>query len=132
MKIRAIGTTNVVTGWRKKLGLEIEKARRAAKLTQKQLSAATGLTRNSIEHYERGERAPDLEILRKIASIVAADQFEVEEGVRVVFTMNGSRPQLTTAGQQLTLNFDEAGGLTVRIQPQTTGLAIKVLSRTAI
>jgi transcriptional regulator with XRE-family HTH domain len=124
-----IRTTTVVTTWRQKLGLEIEKARRQAKLTQKQLSTATGLTRNSIGHYERGERAPDLEILRKIAAIVAADHFEVDDGVRVVFTSNGSRPKLTTAAQQLLLNFDEAGGMTVRIQPQPTGLAIRLLSR---
>jgi transcriptional regulator with XRE-family HTH domain len=127
-----IWTTNVVTTWRQKLGSEIEKARRQAKLTQAELSTATGLTRNSIGHYERGERAPDLETLRKIAATVAADHFEVDEGVRVVFTSNGSRPQLTTAAQQLTLSFDEAGGVTVRIQPQSTGLAIRIVSRTAM
>jgi transcriptional regulator with XRE-family HTH domain len=127
IRILVYWTTIVVSVWTQKLGSEIETARHRAQLTQKELATATGLTRNSIGHYERGERAPDLGVLRKIASVLAADQFEIDEGVRVVFAPNGHRPAPVSA-EQMTLKFDGSGGVTVRMQPESTGLLIKILS----
>src|SRR5947207_2401685 len=99
-------TTIVVKTWSQKLGEEIAKARRRARITQEELHRAIGLSRNSIGLYERGERAPDFDVLRKIATALSADAFEIDDGLRVVFTRTGEVPRPNVQTQQLVLNFD--------------------------
>lgn len=48
------GTTSVVKNWMQKLGEDIARARRKVSMTQEELRLATGLSRNTIGHYERG------------------------------------------------------------------------------
>ena len=122
------GTTSVVKNWMQKLGEDIARARRKVSMTQEELRLATGLSRNTIGHYERGERAPDFGVLRRIAAAVSADQFEVDNDIRIVFTPNGKRPESSNHPQQLTLNFDDSGALTLRIEAAKAGLLIKAAS----
>jgi len=98
-------------------------------MTQKQLRAAIdlSLSLNSIGHYERGERSPDFEDLRKIAAALAADHFEVDDNIRIEFGPNG-KPRSEPLPQQLNLDFDENGGVTVRIQSAKDGVVIKKIS----
>lgn len=119
-------TTNVVINWKKQLGENIIKARREfpGGMSQGQLADATGLSRNSIGHYERGERAPDIEDLRKIAAVLRADYFKIDDTLRIEFTLNG-KPHLQSMPQQLRLDFDERGGVTVRIQSVSEGLIVE-------
>jgi len=93
-------------------------------MTQDQLADAAGLSRNSIGQYERGKRAPNIEDLRKIAAALRADRFEVDDKLRIEFTLNG-RPHLEPVPQQLRLDFDENGGVTVRIQSANEGLIVE-------
>jgi len=93
-------------------------------MSQDELADATGLSRNSIGQYERGQRAPNIEDLRKIAAILKADSFEVDENLRIEFTPNG-KPHLEAVPQQLLLDFDEDGAVTVRIQSVKQGLIFR-------
>lgn len=119
----------MVTNWKQRLGEEIEKARRRfpGRMTQDDLASATGFSRNTIGHYERGKRAPDFEDLRKIAAVLATDHFDADDNMRIEFSPNGKpRPQLLP--QQLNLDFDESGGVAVRIEPTGHGVVIKKIS----
>jgi transcriptional regulator with XRE-family HTH domain len=49
------------------LATRIRHARVAKSLTQRQLSEATGLTQQSISHFERGEARPSIDSLLRIA-----------------------------------------------------------------
>jgi transcriptional regulator with XRE-family HTH domain len=119
----------VVTAWKKRLGEEIGKARRlhSDHLTQEQLAEIAGLCRNSIGHYERGERAPDFDELRRIAIALSREHFDVDENIRIEFSPNG-KTHLQTPPQQLNLDFDENHGVSVRIEPVGQGLVIRKIS----
>ncbi|MBZ5532236.1 MAG: helix-turn-helix domain-containing protein [Acidobacteriia bacterium] len=115
--------------WKQKLGEQIRRARARQGMTQHELRAALKeadfeLSVNSIGHYERGERAPGIDDLRKIAFALKADRFEIDENLRIEFSKNGkARPEIVP--QQLTLAFDDKGGVTVRIESAREGLIIK-------
>jgi transcriptional regulator with XRE-family HTH domain len=124
-------TTFVVTEWKKRLGEEIARARRqtlspvtSKKMTQEQLADAASLCRNTIGMFERGERAPDVDELRKIAVVLAKDQFEIDDNLRIEFNRNG-KPHLEPVAQQLTLRFDDGESVSVRIECVSEGLIIK-------
>jgi transcriptional regulator with XRE-family HTH domain len=114
--------------WKQRLGANIEKARLElhGEMTQKKLADAAKLTRNSIGHYERGQRAPDFEVLRRIAAVLNKDHFDIDENMRIEFSANGSRPE--PVPQQLNLRFDENNGVNVRIESAREGVIIKKIS----
>ena len=114
--------------WKQSLGEDIEKARRIAGKTQDEVAHASGLARNTIGHYERGERAPDFDILKKIASAVSRKHFDVGEEIRILFTDNEKQAPLDPVERQLTLSFDANGGVTVRIQPQKASVTVKAIT----
>ncbi|MGC2108051.1 MAG: helix-turn-helix transcriptional regulator [Candidatus Korobacteraceae bacterium] len=123
----------MVENWRARLGNSIERARRKANMTQDDLHEAVGLSRNTIGLYERGERAPDFDVLRRIAAAVSVDQFEVDDNIRISFTQNGHKQLTEPEPKQFVLNFDGTNGdgtngVSVRIEPVAGGLMIKALS----
>jgi len=111
--------------WKQQLGEEIAKARRKAGMTQGQLEDAIGVSRQTIGLYENGKTPPPFETLASIASALGVDQFVVED-LHITFSRNGARPAVVP--QQLELDFDKDGGVTVRIEPSVTGLVIKAMS----
>lgn len=120
----------MVTDWKTRLGEEIAKARRLTvnpvtnkKMTQEELADAADLSRNTIGMFERGERAPDVGELRKIAGILSKDKFEVDDNLRIEFSRNG-KSHLQPAAHQLTLKFDEGESVSVRIECVSEGLVI--------
>jgi transcriptional regulator with XRE-family HTH domain len=124
-------TTFVVIDWKTRLGEEIAKARRltlnpatSKKMTQEELADAADLCRNTIGMFERGERAPDVDELRKIAVVLSKDQFEIDDNLRIEFNRNG-KPHLEPVAQQLILRFDEGESVEVRIECVSEGLMIK-------
>jgi transcriptional regulator with XRE-family HTH domain len=113
--------------WMEQLGEEIAKARRRADMTQDDLHKATGVSRNTIGLYERGKTPPPFETLANIARAVKADRFVVED-LHITFNRNGAGAGPAAVPQQLTLDFDREGGVTVRIESIGTALVIKALS----
>lgn|SRR5258708_6125539 len=121
-------TTIVVKSRAKRLGEEIRRARRKSRLTQDELCQKIGISRNSIGHYERGERSPDFDVLQKIAHAVSANRFEVDDGVHIVFSENFGPNMISAPPQQMLLDFDDNGAVTLRIEPRKTGLLIRSAS----
>jgi transcriptional regulator with XRE-family HTH domain len=117
--------------WKKRLGEEIARARHlklnpatSKKMTQGELADAASLCRNTIGMFERGERAPDVGELRKIAEALSKNQFEIDEHLRIEFNRNG-KVHLEPVVQQLTLKFDEGEAVDVRIECVAEGLRIR-------
>jgi transcriptional regulator with XRE-family HTH domain len=62
---------------RKKLGVRISQLRMKAGMTQAKLSEEADLSVDSISRIERGDRAPSLESLEKIAEALKVDPAEL-------------------------------------------------------
>ena len=120
-------TNKVVMAWKQQLGDEIAKARRRARMTQEQLHKAVGVSRNMIVSYEKGKTPPPFETLASIARAVNTDQFIVED-LHITFSRNGASVRPEAVSQQLKLDFDGEGCVTVRIESTGVGLIIKALS----
>jgi transcriptional regulator with XRE-family HTH domain len=115
--------------WKQKLGESMRKARNRKHLTRGELREAlrtTGfeISINSLGLYERGERSPDIDTLLKIAEVLGSEYFDVDDNLQVEFRKNGGRRPLMTP-QQLKLDFDENGGVNIRIEQATDGLVLK-------
>jgi transcriptional regulator with XRE-family HTH domain len=113
--------------WKEQLGEEIANARRKAGMTQEELEEAIGVSRQTISLYERGKTPPPFETLASIARALNADQFVVQD-LHITFSRNGTKLGMETLPQQLNLDFDNKGGVTVRIEPTAQGLVIKKMS----
>ena len=62
---------------KKKLGVRISQLRMKAAMTQAKLSEGADLSVDSISRIERGDRAPSLESLEKIAEALGIDPAEL-------------------------------------------------------
>jgi transcriptional regulator with XRE-family HTH domain len=110
--------------WMQQLGEEIAKARRKAGMSQRELKQAIGVSRQTISLYERGKAPPPFETLASIARALKADQFVVED-LHITFSRNGTKSGPEAVPQQLNLDFDDKGGVTVRIESTQHGVVIK-------
>lgn len=118
--------------WKEKLGEEIRRARNRKGMSREELldalkSLGFSISLTSIGNYERGERAPDFEDLRQIAAALKEDHFQVDERIRIEFSANG-RARLEPQFQQLDLDFDQNGGVTVRIESAKNGVRLRKIS----
>jgi transcriptional regulator with XRE-family HTH domain len=113
--------------WKQQIGEEIAKARRKVDLTQEDLGKAIGVSRNMIGQYERGDVPPPFEALASIARVLRADQFVVED-LHITFSRNGTNTKPEALPQQLRLDFDQARGVTVRIESVAAGVVIRAVS----
>jgi transcriptional regulator with XRE-family HTH domain len=112
--------------WKQQLGEEIAKARRRAGLTQEELEDAIGVSRQTIGLYERGKTPPPFETLAIIATALKADQFVVED-LHITFSRNGKKAGPEPVPQQLKLDFDTNGGVTIRIESTAEGILVKAV-----
>ena len=62
-----------------KLGVKIRTLRRGAELTQEQLAEAVQVSTNFIGYIERGQRAPSIDTLERIAMVLEIDPKEMFE-----------------------------------------------------
>jgi transcriptional regulator with XRE-family HTH domain len=113
--------------WKQELGEKIERARRERGWTQDQLGAQANFHPNTIGFYERGERAPDFDQLRRIAAALGRDYFYVGDSIRIDFGQNG-KPHPEPKPQQLEFRFDEKKGVNVRIEPTGDDIVIRKFS----
>ncbi len=65
------------------IGEKIRKARKAAKMSQKDISVRTGFAVNTISRYENGERIPNIEAIAKIAAALGMDIYDLAKGVEI-------------------------------------------------
>ena len=80
------------------IGEKIQFYRKANKLTQKQLSALSGISEISIRKYEAGDRFPKTEQLQKIASVL-------EIGGNELLDIKLDRVKVETVGDAMTLFY---------------------------
>jgi transcriptional regulator with XRE-family HTH domain len=66
-----------MAGIKKKLGVRISQLRLGAGMTQAKLAEKSNLSIDSISRIERGDRAPSLESLEKIAEALGIDPGEL-------------------------------------------------------
>ena len=62
-----------------------------------------------------------------IARALGANQFVVED-LHITFSSNGTQPAPRIVSEQLKLDFDDSGGVTVRIEATGEGVIIKKMS----
>ena len=110
--------------WMQQLGEEMAKARRRADMSQEELEREIGVSRQMISKYERGTTPPPFETLADIARVLRVDQFVVED-LHITFSRNGTKTAPQSPPQQLKLDFDDDGGVTVRIESAGQGVIIK-------
>lgn len=82
-----------MTDIKKKLGLRISRLRTDAHMTQENLAERTKLNINMINRIEKGDRAPSLESLEKIAQALGIDLAEI-------LNFKGKRLKTLAEGQQ--------------------------------
>lgn len=66
--------------FRRALGLNIRRTRRAADVTQEALAQKTRIPRTAISGYERGHRTPSLETFVKLADALEVTPLELLPG----------------------------------------------------
>ncbi|MFL0198295.1 helix-turn-helix domain-containing protein [Clostridium sp. WILCCON 0269] len=78
--------------------------RKSKKLTQKELAAKSGITRESIGNYERGDRIPPVDVLNKIAKAL---NVSVNNLIKNSITIEmHENEHITPKGQELVDNLD--------------------------
>jgi transcriptional regulator with XRE-family HTH domain len=115
--------------WKEKLGQEIREARKRKGMTQQELQeslviAGLKLSLTTLKCYESGKWAPDFGDLRSIARVLDTDYFEIDDTIRVDFSTDG-KLRLENLPQQLTLDLDAEGRVSIRKHPPTHGAVIR-------
>lgn len=108
-------------GWKEQLGQQIRSARAKKELTQEELQqalevAGLKMSLTTLKAYESGKWAPDFGDLRIIARVLGTDYLVIDHNIRIDFTDNGSL-RLQPLPQQLTLDMDSEGHISIRPQP---------------
>lgn len=107
--------------WKEQLGQQIRSARAKKELTQEELQqalevAGLKMSLTTLKAYESGKWAPDFGDLRIIARVLGTDYLVIDHNIRIDFTDNGSL-RLQPLPQQLTLDMDSEGQISIRPQP---------------
>jgi putative transcriptional regulator len=71
------------------IGDELQRTRLAAGLTQQQVAAKAGITREYVSHLERGEYSPTLDVLLKVCAALGAEAWELVRRVEKSSTKRG-------------------------------------------
>ena len=73
-------TKRRVEGYRKEVGREIRKARRAAHLTQEQLASAARLPQSHISRLEQGKHVPTYLTIERLAEALGVRSIDLDPG----------------------------------------------------
>lgn len=95
-----------------------------AELRESLLDAGLKLGLTTLKYYESGKWAPDFGDLRTIARVLDTDYFEIDDTIRVDFSTDG-RLRLEALPQQLTLDLDAEGRVSIRKHPSIYGTRIR-------
>lgn len=97
--------TTVAMRWRQELGAQIKQARKSARLTQEQLAAELGKSRQMISRYETGGDAPAVDVLAGLAQILDTEFYI--QGWRVRFDQLTHPRTPCSLPKQLHLKFEK-------------------------
>ena len=96
------------------LGSNIQKYRKEAGFTQKELAKKLNVAVGTIQQYELGKRQPRLEFLEKIANVLGVDVWNLYDSYALntdsdyfLDKMNSFREELNEAGQEKAIEHVE-------------------------
>ena len=96
------------------LGSNIQKYRKEAGFTQKELAKKLNVAVGTIQQYEIGKRQPRLEFLEKIADVLGVDVWNLYDSYSLntdsdyfLDKMNSFREELNEAGQEKAIEHVE-------------------------
>ena len=92
--------------WKRDLGLQLQRARKASGLTQAALAARLNVSRQMIGRYEAGRAAPAVEVLAEAAAVLDAE-FQIL-GLRMNIQETAARSTLRALPKQLNLEFNRS------------------------
>lgn len=98
------------------IAVNIQLARKNAKLTQKELADAIGKTTSSVQKYELGLSMPPLDVLNQIASVLGVSTGFLLYGSDFLLFGNGAEePQLTPEAHKIGRAYEKATLPTQRV-----------------
>lgn len=120
--------------WKKELGIQIREGRKDSLLRQEDLGSRVDVHFNMIGRYERGDSAPELDVLIELAIALNIEEFRIG-GHRVIIKSADGLAALS-GPKQLRLEFGQEyifdGGISrLKIQPSRDGLFITPQKRKA-
>lgn len=113
--------------WKTELGQQLKSARRDCLLRQEDVRDRANVHLNMIGRYERGESAPELDVLIRLASVLELQEIQIGDHIVLI------KPQKVEATRsepkQLRLQFGkeyifDEGNSMMKIQPSKEGLLI--------
>lgn len=118
--------------WKKELGIQIREGRKDSSLRQEDLGASVDVHLNMIGRYERGDCAPELDILVRLASALNIEEFRIGDYRVLVRAVDGVATSI--GPKQLRLEFGreyvfDGGTSSMKIQPSRDGLFISPQKR---
>jgi transcriptional regulator with XRE-family HTH domain len=121
--------------WKKELGIQIREGRSDKFLKQDELSKLADVHTNMISRYERGESAPELDVLIRLATKLGKQEFQIGDNV-VSIRPAGEATEVPSLPRQLRLKYGEeyifdSRGSSMKIQPSKEGLFITPAQRKA-
>jgi transcriptional regulator with XRE-family HTH domain len=113
--------------WKKELGIQIREGRKDSSLRQEDLGASVDVHFNMIGRYERGDSAPELDVLIRLASTLNIGEFKIGDYRVLIRAADGVAASL--APKQLRLEFGkeyvfDGGSSSMKLQPSRDGLFI--------
>jgi transcriptional regulator with XRE-family HTH domain len=121
--------------WKKELGIQIREGRADASLRQEDLKGRADVHINMISRYERGESAPELDVLIRLATALNIEEFRIGDYRILIKATDGIA--VPSVPRQLRLEFGReyvfgGGASCMKIQPSRDGLFITPQKRKSI
>jgi transcriptional regulator with XRE-family HTH domain len=113
--------------WKKELGIQIRDGRKDSLLRQKDLRERADVHINMISRYERGDSAPELDVLIRLAIALNIEELKIGDYIVTIRTADGAAAP--SFPKQLRLEFGkeyvfDGGASRLKIQPSRDGLFI--------
>jgi transcriptional regulator with XRE-family HTH domain len=121
--------------WKKELGIQIRDGRRDSLLRQEDLRERADVHINMISRYERGDSAPELDVLIRLAIALNIEELRIGDYVITIRAADGVAAP--SGPRQLRLEYGkeyvfDGGNSSMKIQPSKEGLFITPEKRKAI
>ncbi len=104
----------------KEIGIGIKNARLAVGITQAELARRLGVTPQAISQYERGEKKPKIETIKKIADALGASWFHLSHLDDLVATSEERVLDKEEVYQSIAVDYTTAELFTMAADPATS------------
>jgi len=121
--------------WKTELGIQLREGRTDSYLRQEDVRKRADIHVNMIGRYERGDAAPDLELLIRLAKVLDKMEFHIGDHL-IIIKAAGEADTVSSDAKQMRLEFGkeylfDGGTSTMKIQPSKGGIFIAPVRRKA-